>query len=111
MPLHRRKDRQPLFLPAYQQDPAGCLKPEGNSPQKTATRMVLPTFQFDISTNIETMEAKQLTELDAIAGLGALAQPSRLRAFRALVVAGQQGLTAGALAQQLDVPPVRSASI
>ena len=51
------------------------------------------------------MKTKQLTELDAIAGLGALAQPSRLRAFRALVVAGQQGLTAGALALQLDVPP------
>ena len=51
------------------------------------------------------MKAGQLTESDAIAALAALAQPSRLRAFRSLVVAGQQGLTAGMLAQQLDVPP------
>jgi DNA-binding transcriptional ArsR family regulator len=51
------------------------------------------------------MEIEHLTESSAIAALAALAQPSRLRAFRALVVAGQQGLVAGALAQQLDVPP------
>jgi ArsR family transcriptional regulator len=51
------------------------------------------------------MENTQLNETLAIAALAALAQPSRLRAFRALVVAGAEGLTAGALAQQLDVPP------
>ena len=51
------------------------------------------------------MKIDHLTESAAIAALAALAQPSRLRAFRALVVAGQQGLTAGSLAQQLKVPP------
>ncbi len=51
------------------------------------------------------MEIIQPHETLVIAALAALAQSSRLRAFRALVVAGQQGLTAGALAQQLDVPP------
>ena len=51
------------------------------------------------------MENTQLHETLAITALAALAQSSRLRAFRALVVAGQQGLTAGALAQQLEVPP------
>ncbi len=51
------------------------------------------------------MKIDHLTESAAIAALAALAQPSRLRAFRALVVAGQQGLTAGTLAQQLAVPP------
>jgi DNA-binding transcriptional ArsR family regulator len=51
------------------------------------------------------MEINQLNETLAIAALAALAQSSRLRAFRALVVAGQQGMNAGALAQQLDVPP------
>lgn len=45
------------------------------------------------------------SETETINALAALAQPIRLRTFRALVVAGQQGLTAGALAQQLDVPP------
>jgi ArsR family transcriptional regulator len=51
------------------------------------------------------MKMNNLSESDTITALAALAQPSRLRAFRALVVAGQQGLTAGALAQQLNVPP------
>jgi DNA-binding transcriptional ArsR family regulator len=51
------------------------------------------------------MNTDHLAESDAIAALAALAQPSRLRTFRALVVAGQHGLTPGALAQQLGVPP------
>jgi DNA-binding transcriptional ArsR family regulator len=38
-----------------------------------------------------------------VKGLAALAQPLRLRAFRALVVAGRQGLTPGALCEELDV--------
>lgn len=41
---------------------------------------------------------------DAVKALGALAQPHRLRAFRALVVAGQGGLTPGVLAERLDIP-------
>ena len=36
--------------------------------------------------------------------LAALAQPHRLRAFRALVVAGPEGLTPGVLAEQLGLP-------
>lgn len=39
-----------------------------------------------------------------IAGLFALAHPSRLDVFRALVVAGQSGLTPGKLMEQLGVP-------
>ena len=39
----------------------------------------------------------------ALAGLGALAHPIRLDAFRALVVAGQDGLTPGALVDMLGV--------
>jgi DNA-binding transcriptional ArsR family regulator len=42
---------------------------------------------------------------DAVAALGALAQETRLAAFRALVEAGPAGLAAGALAAKLDVPP------
>jgi ArsR family transcriptional regulator, arsenate/arsenite/antimonite-responsive transcriptional repressor len=41
---------------------------------------------------------------DAIKSLAALAQPNRLKAFRALVVAGEDGLTAGAIAEELDIP-------
>jgi DNA-binding transcriptional ArsR family regulator len=44
-------------------------------------------------------------EATVIKGLAALAQPVRLRAFRALVVAGPQGLTPGALCEELDVAP------
>jgi DNA-binding transcriptional ArsR family regulator len=39
-----------------------------------------------------------------LASLAALAQPIRLKVFRALVVAGQAGLTPGAIAETLDIP-------
>jgi ArsR family transcriptional regulator, arsenate/arsenite/antimonite-responsive transcriptional repressor len=45
------------------------------------------------------MENKDAADL-----LAALAQPSRLAAFRALVVAGPDGLTPGVLAEQLGLP-------
>ncbi len=46
-----------------------------------------------------------MEEIDVVASLAALAQSHRLRLFRALVVAGPAGLTAGALAEQLGVAP------
>jgi ArsR family transcriptional regulator, arsenate/arsenite/antimonite-responsive transcriptional repressor len=46
-----------------------------------------------------------LDEAAAVRGLAALAQAQRLRAFRALVVAGPEGLTPGAMAAQLGVAP------
>jgi len=45
-----------------------------------------------------------MEEKDVIKSLAALAQSHRLQAFRALVVAGQQGMTPGVLAEELDVP-------
>lgn len=45
-----------------------------------------------------------MEEKDIIKALAALAQSARLRAFRALVVAGPEGLTPGALCEQLEVP-------
>jgi DNA-binding transcriptional ArsR family regulator len=45
-----------------------------------------------------------MDEKDAVAALAALAQGMRLRVFRALVGAGPQGLTPGALSATLDVP-------
>ena len=44
-----------------------------------------------------------MQEADAVRSLAALAQALRLRLFRALVVAGPEGLTPGTLAAQLDV--------
>ncbi len=46
-----------------------------------------------------------LDEPGAVKALAALAQAQRLRAFRALVVAGPEGLTPGVMAGQLDVAP------
>lgn len=43
--------------------------------------------------------------LSATVALGALAQETRLRAFRLLVCAGPGGLPAGQVAETLDVPP------
>jgi len=45
-----------------------------------------------------------MEEMDVVKALAALAQPSRLRVFRALVVAGPRGLTPGALTEALGVP-------
>jgi len=44
-----------------------------------------------------------MKETQVIRSLGALAQEARLRAFRALVVAGPEGLTPTALAEQLGI--------
>lgn len=46
-----------------------------------------------------------MNEATIIRCLAALAQEARLRIFRALVVAGSQGLNPGLLASQLDVAP------
>lgn len=46
-----------------------------------------------------------MQEQDVVRSLAALAQEVRLRVFRALVVAGKEGLTPGVLAEQLAVPP------
>ena len=46
-----------------------------------------------------------LDEAATVKALTALAQTQRLRAFRALVVAGSDGLTPGVMAEQLGVAP------
>jgi ArsR family transcriptional regulator, arsenate/arsenite/antimonite-responsive transcriptional repressor len=51
------------------------------------------------------MNATTFDEPQALKALTALAQAQRLRAFKALVVAGPDGLTPGTLAQQLDSAP------
>ena len=45
-----------------------------------------------------------MKETDAVAALSALAQPNRLRVFRALVAAGGEGMTPSTLAEALGVP-------
>ena len=57
---------------------------------------------------MEIITATDLVTLDepsALKALAALAQAQRLRAFRALVVAGPGGLTPGAMAEQLAIAP------
>jgi DNA-binding transcriptional ArsR family regulator len=51
------------------------------------------------------MKLKTTDESAAVKSLAALAQAQRLRAFRALVVAGPAGLTPGAMAEQLEIAP------
>ena len=55
--------------------------------------------------NDAAVTALTLDETAALKALAALAQTQRLRAFRALVVAGPGGLTPGAMAEQLAVAP------
>lgn len=49
--------------------------------------------------------AKTIDEPRVLASLTALAQTQRLRAFRALVVAGSDGLTPSAMSALLDLAP------
>lgn len=51
------------------------------------------------------MKKTKTTETEVLRSLAALSQAQRLRAFRALVVAGPAGLTPGLLAVQLDISP------
>ena len=51
------------------------------------------------------MKNQQIPEVQAVEALAALAQAQRLRAFRALVVAGAEGLTPSALAALLQLAP------
>jgi len=46
-----------------------------------------------------------MEEHDAILALGALAQETRLRIFRQLIVAGPQGMTPGQLTESLGCSP------
>ena len=48
-----------------------------------------------------------MKESDVVRALAALSQEIRLQAFRALVVAGQEGLTPSDLAYHLDIAPSR----
>ena len=45
-----------------------------------------------------------MDEGQVVASLAALAQPVRLKVFRALVVVGRSGLTPGAMAEGLAIP-------
>ncbi len=46
-----------------------------------------------------------MEEINVVRALSALAHPMRLKAFRALVVAGPEGMTPGVLQEQLEIPP------
>ena len=52
---------------------------------------------------MKTLTIPLISESQAVKSLAALAQAQRLRAFRALVVAGNDGLTPGVMAEQLDI--------
>ena len=57
---------------------------------------------------METLASPCVATLDepaAVKALAALAQAQRLRVFRALIVAGPEGLTPGVMAEQLAVAP------
>ena len=55
---------------------------------------------------METIDHIELMdETSAVKALAALAQAQRLRAFRALVAAGPDGLTPGVMAEQLGTAP------
>ncbi len=52
---------------------------------------------------MEALVTPLISESLAVKSLAALAQAQRLRAFRALVVAGKDGLTPGVMVEQLEI--------
>lgn len=63
----------------------------------------VPTQEIGPQTHFEY--SRNMDQVDAVDALGALAQPLRLRVFRALVQAGADGLSAGDLAVRLGIAP------
>jgi hypothetical protein len=61
-----------------------------------AVRALAGICHFEYSGNMD--------EQDVVKALAALAQPVRLKVFRALVVTGDAGLTPGTMAEGLDIP-------
>ena len=59
---------------------------------------------LDIVRHFQNNGNMNMDERDAVAALAALAQEARLRVFRALVGAGPDGMTPGALSAMLDLP-------
>jgi DNA-binding transcriptional ArsR family regulator len=68
-------------------------------------KKIAPKKTLAIAPQNQSSTAPSMDEAAAVKALAALAQAQRLRTFRALVVAGSQGLTPGAIAQQLDLAP------
>lgn len=67
------------------------------APTRPTSLALVVSVYFQYNGNMENNEV--------ILALTALAQPVRLAAFRALVVAGASGLTPGAMSETLAVPP------
>jgi ArsR family transcriptional regulator, arsenate/arsenite/antimonite-responsive transcriptional repressor len=65
----------------------------------------MESIQTPATRNDAPVAVANLDESAALKALAALAQTQRLRAFRALVVAGPDGLTPGAMAEHLGVAP------
>ena len=61
-------------------------------------------YYFDYRKTVELSEQTMETK-DILAALSALAQESRLRAFRLLVQTGPQGLAASKIAEHLGIAP------
>jgi DNA-binding transcriptional ArsR family regulator len=70
-----------------------------------SVKKIAPKKTLAIAPQNQSRTAPSMDEAAAVKALAALAQAQRLRTFRALVVAGSQGLTPGAIAQQLDLAP------
>ena len=88
---------------------------QSNDPAVRPLPVIKPTRQFDIIRNIvpmchnwQTTQSSSIAPMktkSVIAALAALAQESRLNAFRLLVQTGTQGLAASKIGEQLDIAP------
>lgn len=67
-------------------------------------RIIDETVGFRDSSMSMEMKKQRVTASEAVASLGALAQEHRLALFRLLIRAGDNGMSAGAIAGDLGIP-------
>lgn len=88
------------MLPWCRARPAICFADSDRVGRESSSRhgsnQLANRMYLDIIGNMKTRQA--------VKALAALAQETRLSVFRALVEAGEEGMSAGDIAEQLDVP-------
>ncbi|GMV01089.1 MAG: hypothetical protein AMXMBFR52_07450 [Burkholderiales bacterium] len=78
---------------------------DGRDPRAGRPLVSCLAFRVAVPWNVQCFDnSRIMEETTIIKALAALAQPMRLRAFRALVMAGQAGLTPGTMADGLQAP-------
>lgn len=79
----------------------GCIVLEPS--ERQGARQFPLCLTLDMAQHFDTCKNMKINQ--AVKSLGALAQESRLNAYRLLVCAGEEGMAAGEISDRLKIPP------